>query len=154
MRFTSQEEYGLRCLLQLARASEHRLTIAEIAEREGLTAAYVAKLLGVLHGAGLVTSIRGRGGGYRLSRDPATVNLATIMEALDGRLYTNDFCGRHAGNEPTCVHDVNCTIRSLWRALDGAVQETLARTTLRDLCGTERTASARFTAATPAPPAP
>lgn len=153
MRFTSQEEYGLRCLMQLARAPGHRLTIAEIAEHEGLTSAYVAKLLGVLNGAGLVTSIRGRGGGYRLARDPASVDLATAMEALDGRLYTNDFCGKHAGAEPVCVHDVNCSIRSLWRSLDAAVQATLVRTTLRDLCGTERTASARFAAPVPPPPA-
>jgi Rrf2 family protein len=102
MRFTSQEEYGLRCLLQLARAGG-RLTIAAIAEREGLTSAYVAKLLSVLQGAGLVASTRGRAGGYRLSREPQDVDLATVMAALDGRLYTADFCGRHAGTEPTGV---------------------------------------------------
>jgi len=146
MRFTSQEEYGLRCLVQLARHSGDRLTIAEIAAHEGLTAAYVAKLLGVLQSAGLVTSIRGRGGGYRLAHPAEEINLATVLLALDGRLYGDDFCGRHSGNEESCVHSTECSIRALWRTIDGAVQNTLARTHLSDLVVSEKTASARFSA--------
>lgn len=146
MRFTSQEEYGLRCLVQLARNSGDRLTIADIAKREGLTAAYVAKLLGVLQGSGLVTSIRGRGGGYRLSRPAEEIDLSTVLLALDGRLYGDDFCGRHAGNEESCVHSSQCSIRALWQTVDGAVQRTLAHTTLSDLIPNERAVSARFAA--------
>lgn len=146
MRFTSQEEYGLRCLVQLARHSGDRLTIADIAEAEGLTAAYVAKLLGVLQGSGLVSSIRGRGGGYRLARPADEIDLSTVLLALDGRLYGDDFCGRHTGNEESCVHSVECSIRALWQTVDGAVQRTLSRTLLSDLVTTERAASARFNA--------
>ncbi|MHC5021711.1 MAG: RrF2 family transcriptional regulator [Planctomycetota bacterium] len=114
--------------------------------QEGLTAAYVAKLLGVLQGSGLVTSIRGRGGGYRLARPASEIDLSTVLLALDGRLYGDDFCGRHSGNEEECVHSSGCTIRALWRTVDGAVQRTLARTYLSDLMGNERNASERFTA--------
>ena len=58
MKITAQEEYGLRCLLRLARAGEeHALTIPEIAESEKLSPPYVAKLLSVLRQAGLITSV-------------------------------------------------------------------------------------------------
>ena len=68
MKITAQEEYGLRCLLRLARAGDGRsLTIPEIAADEGLSVPYVAKLLAVLRQAGLIESVRGRSGGYRLA---------------------------------------------------------------------------------------
>src|SRR2546425_11812681 len=75
MRFTAQEEYGLRCLLQIAREPAGSLTIPEIAEREALTSAYVAKLMSVLRKAGLVKSTRGQKGGYRLACPPDQMNL-------------------------------------------------------------------------------
>jgi Rrf2 family protein len=58
MKITAQEEYGLRCLLRLARVGEGQaLTIPEIAESEKLSQPYVAKLLSVLRQAGLITSV-------------------------------------------------------------------------------------------------
>ena len=68
MKITAQEEYGLRCLLQLARhASDPRpVTVGQVAASEGLSFAYAEKLLRVLSAAGLAESIRGSRGGYRL----------------------------------------------------------------------------------------
>ena len=79
MKITAQEEYGLRCLLRLARAEgEHAaLTIPEIAAAEGLSVPYVAKLLAVLRQAGLIESARGRAGGYRFAGTPEEVAEAT-----------------------------------------------------------------------------
>ncbi|MBV9121820.1 MAG: Rrf2 family transcriptional regulator, partial [Planctomycetes bacterium] len=59
MKISSQEEYGLRCLLRLARAEGASLTIPEIAAAEGLSVPYVGKLLAVLRQAGLIDSVRG-----------------------------------------------------------------------------------------------
>jgi len=88
MKITSQEEYGLRCLLQLARAEAgHSLTIPEIASQEGLSHPYVAKLLAVLRQAGLIESVRGRAGGYRLARMPVAVTLGTILKVLGEPLF-------------------------------------------------------------------
>ena len=135
MRFTSQEEYGLRCLVQMAREPARLWTIGDIAEREGLTRAYVAKLLAALGRAGLISATRGRAGGYRLARAPGEIDLAAALDALDARLYEEDFCQRFPGTQKVCVHDTDCAIRGLWRALDGAVHATLARTRLTDLIG-------------------
>ena len=71
MKFSSQEEYGLRCLLRIARQGRKAsLTIPEISEAEGLSSFYVAKLMRILRRAGLVKSARGQIGGYSLSRPP------------------------------------------------------------------------------------
>src|SRR2546430_15546874 len=68
MRLSAQEEYGLRCLLQVARGHEGSTTTPEIAEREGLSQAHVHKLMRFLRRGGLVKSVRGRKGGYQLAR--------------------------------------------------------------------------------------
>lgn len=137
MRFSAQEEYGLRCLLQMAREPAGSVTIPDIAEREALTPAYVAKLMRVLRQAGLVKSTRGQKGGYRLACPPEEINVGMVLAALGGRLYSHDFCGRHAGNGRTCVHDVDCSIRSLWTAVDAVVQHALSQTMLADLLRSE-----------------
>src|SRR5713101_1820897 len=138
MRFTAQEEYGLRCLLQIAREPAGSLTIPEIAEREALTPAYVAKLMRVLRKAGLVMSTRGQKGGYRLACPPDQMDLGMVLAALGGRLYSNDFCGRYVGTEQVCVHSGDCSIRPLWIALDSVVQRALSRTMLTDLLRSEQ----------------
>jgi Rrf2 family protein len=138
MRFSSQEEYGLRCLLQIAREPAGALTIPEIAEREALTPAYVAKLMGMLRRGELVKSTRGQKGGYRLACPPEQISVGMVLAALGGRIYSEDFCGRHAGNGRICVHNVDCSIRSLWMAVDSVVQRTLSQTMLSDLFRSEQ----------------
>src|SRR5437763_12591725 len=101
MKITSQEEYGLRCLIRLARADDGRsLTIPEIAVAEGLSGPYVAKLLAVLRQAGLLDSVRGRSGGYRLSRPSAEITLGTVLRVLGEPLFEEPaYCQQHAGTE-------------------------------------------------------
>ncbi len=133
MRFTAQEEYGLRCLVQIARDPSGMSTIAEIAERESLSVAYVAKLLIVLRKGGIVESTRGQKGGYRLARAADQMRLDEVIDVLGGRLYPADFCTRYAGHDDICVHHAECSIRGLWSRIDSLVHDSLARTTLRDL---------------------
>jgi len=138
MKLTSQEEYGLRCLLQIARRPEEISTIKEIASREGLTPTHVAKLLRVMHKAGLVTSIRGRKGGFQLGRPADQIQVSAVLGALGGRLYGEGFCKSHRGRKRICVHDTDCSIRSLWVTIDSLVQDALSRMRLKDLLRTEK----------------
>ena len=143
MKFTAQEEYGLRCLLQVARDETASMTIPEIADREGLTPAYVAKLMHLLREAGVVDSTRGQKGGYRLAREARQIDVAAVLAVLGGRLYSGEYCGRYPGTEGECVHTVSCSIRSLWMGLDAVVQTALRKTTLADLlCAEMEAASA------------
>ena len=81
MKFSAQEEYGLRCLLQIARSQES-MTIPEIAKIEGLSQTHVAKLLMILRKEGFITSTRGQAGGYALAKSPSEINVGQVLESL------------------------------------------------------------------------
>jgi Rrf2 family protein len=138
VKLTSQEEYGLRCLLQLARAGDGAsLTIADMSEREGISSPNVAKIMRLLRRAGLVTSTRGKAGGYTLARPPAEVRASDVLAALGGRLFDTEFCDRHAGVESLCLHTRDCSIRPVLRGLQQAIDQVLGELTLASLVGSE-----------------
>ncbi len=139
MKFSAQEEYGLRCLLQIGRQAEKgSLTIPEISSAEGLSAPYVAKLMRVLRQGGFVQSTRGQVGGYVLSRPSEQIVIGEVLALLGGRFYEPDFCERYPGSEEICTHTVDCSVRSLWSALQGVLDRVLSKTTLQDLLGNEQ----------------
>jgi Rrf2 family protein len=134
VKLSSQEEYGLRCLLQIARqGDEGSLTIGEMSQREGITAPNVAKIMRILRRAGLVRSTRGKAGGYRLGRPPAEVPVGEALAALGGRLFDATFCDRHAGSEDHCLNASDCSIRPVLRRVQDAVDHVLSRLTLQSL---------------------
>ena len=86
MKVSAQEEYGLRCILQIAaQSSSEPLTLAEIARREGMSVPHVAKLMGHLRHAGLVEGVRGRSGGYVLTRPAGSISVLDALSALGER---------------------------------------------------------------------
>ncbi len=138
MKLSSLEEYGLRCLLQLARAgSGASLTIAEMSEREGISAPNVAKIMRVLRRAGLVRSTRGKAGGYSLTKPPGEVRALEVLAALGGRLFDPGFCDRHAGVSSHCLNTRDCSIRPVLRGLQEAVDLVLGELTLASLLRSE-----------------
>lgn len=132
MKFSAQEEYGLRCLMAIGRAADS-CTIAEIARSEGLTEPYAAKLLSVLRKEGLLISTRGQAGGYSLALPPEKIEVAPVLEALGGRLYEPGFCDRYAGQETSCTHSDDCSLRPLWNSVQAAIDRVLDGVTLADL---------------------
>jgi len=137
MKITAQEEYGLRCLIQLAAGGEGGLTVKEIARGEGLSHAYVEKLLRLLSRAGLIHSVRGIKGGYLLNRNPKEISLGEVVRALGKVPSTREICDRFTGNRPACIHIENCCIRSAWATLTQKIGSFLDTTVLTDLIGTE-----------------
>ena len=141
MKLSSQEEYGLRCLLRIAREGENgSLTIPAISQAEAISSHYVAKLLGILRRGGFLTSARGQTGGYTLSRPAEQVIVGEVMALLGGRLYDPAFCDKHSGVGDVCTNSVDCSIRSLWRKVQIVVDQVLSKTTLRDLMQNEQEA--------------
>ena len=138
MQFSAQEEYGLRCLLRVAAAGEGaNLTIPEISHKEGVSIPYVAKLMRILRAGNLVTSERGQSGGYRLAQPAEEISAAKALAVLGGRFYEGEFCEKYPGNEDECTHTTNCSIRSLWRAVQTVVDQVLTQTTIKDLVRNE-----------------
>lgn len=134
MKLSAHEEYGLRCLLQIGRHSgSGGLTIPQISRLEGLSIHHAAKILHVLKQSGFLKSVRGQTGGYTLAKPPEQIRISDVVSTLGGKLYEEDFCTSHTGREGNCTHTVDCSIRSLWRTVQTAVDEVLSKTTLRDL---------------------
>ncbi len=148
MKVTALEEYGLRCLLQLAShaASPGPVTVRDIAADEGLSAAYAEKLLRHLSRSGLAESVRGIHGGYRLSRPPERVTIGDAFRALGGIVSPADPCRRFTGKRDRCVHLSECGLRPVWGAVKIRLEHLLDQVPLSTLLGTERSIWGRFDA--------
>lgn len=134
IRISATEEYGLRCLVTLARRGEGRqVSITEIAQEEGLSLPYASKLLTLLRESGLVTAARGRSGGFALAKDPRELSLLEILTALGGPLLAQDHCSRFAGALDVCAHKGACSIRNTLDVLAETLGGTLSKTSLHDL---------------------
>ena len=135
MKLSSQEEYGLRCLLYLARHEcGTSLTIPEISQSEGISHHNVGKMLRILRQGGFVESERGQHGRYVLARAPEHIVVADVLNALGGRLFDSRFCEQHSGAEENCAHTLSaCLVRALWSGLQDAVDAVLQELTLRYL---------------------
>jgi Rrf2 family protein len=138
MKFSTQEDYGLRLLLRIAKSkSQHGLTIPELSELEGISVANAGKILRVLRLAGFIESARGQTGGYKLKVSADQIIINDVMTALGGRLFETGFCEQHAGIDNICTNTIDCSIRSLWRTIQMMLDNVLSKLTLQDLLGKE-----------------
>jgi Rrf2 family protein len=78
-------------------------------------------------------STRGAGGGYRLARPADQVTAWEVLEILGGSLFPDGFCDSHPGSLRDCVHSTACSIRSLWRSVEGAMRDVLEQVTVAEL---------------------
>lgn len=132
MRLSAQADYAV---VMLSAAARHcggvaRLNATLLAGETGLPLPTVQKLVSRLSAAGLIESARGTGGGFRLSRPPAAISLADIVEAIEGpiALTTCVDAGRH-----DCAIEGNCRIKPHAHAVNGAVRGALAGISLAAL---------------------
>jgi Rrf2 family protein len=135
MKFSSQEEYGLRCLLNIAlheRGVGSR-NIQEISKDEGLSASNVGKLMRLLRLGGFLASVRGVEGGYSLARPANQILISDVLNTLGGKLYEPDFCEKFPGLEDTCTHSSACSIKPLWSKIQSAIDNVLNEMTIEDL---------------------
>jgi Rrf2 family protein len=138
MKFSTQEDYGLRLLLRIAKSkSPNGLTIPELSELEGISVANAGKILRILRLAGFIESARGQTGGYKLKKAADQVLIGDVLASLGGKLYESGFCDLHAGIENICTNSIDCSIRSLWKTLQHLIDEVLSKITLQDLIGKE-----------------
>ena len=139
MQLLASEEYGLRCLLRVAAGDGATpVPIAAVAASEGLSAEYAAKLLRMLRLGGIVESVRGAEGGYRLARPASEITLWSALGTLGGEFFPTDFCACHPGQERNCVRTTDCSLRALWNALQAGMRATLEGIALSDLQRDER----------------
>lgn len=139
MKFTSQEEYGLRLLVRLGYAHKTGvgLTIPEISKKEDITEHNVAKILRVLRLGGFLESERGRTGGYTLTKPPKQINIGDVMNVLGNKFFESTYCEIHSSDLGICNNSFDCSIRSFWRILQTSIDKVLDSLTLQDLLVSE-----------------
>lgn len=133
MKISAHEEYGIRCLAQLAKA-QAKLTIGEIAQGEGLTLENAAKVMARLRQLELVHSLRGKEGGYVLARPPAEISIGEVIRGMSGGLFELERCEGLRDRE-ACVHLPDCGLKPIWTSLGGLVSSFLDSITLADIVG-------------------
>src|SRR5919201_4005217 len=108
-------EYATRAMLELAvrraRTPDALVPARTLAEAQHVPLRFLEQQLGALHKAGLVESFRGAGGGCRLAKDPATIHISDIVDAIEGQLYPM-FCLEPSDH--TCFQDSRCGLQGFW----------------------------------------
>ncbi len=138
MILTTRTRYGLRAMIELAQAEPGQpLMVPAIAARQGISIKYLHTILGLLREAGLVASVRGRKGGFLLSRPPSSVTLGEIIRAVEGPLQLTDCFSPIPGQSPCgevppsgCDRIATCQARALWIKVAEGIDQVLGSVTL------------------------
>jgi Rrf2 family protein len=130
MAFSTRVRYGLRLLVRLALQSpERRTSMAEIAAAEAVSPKYLEQIVGMLKPLGILTAVRGAGGGYVLAQDPRDITLDSVFACL-GELDGLAPCVK----KPAACGRVHlCATYAFWTDFDRHMRDYLRSRTLHDL---------------------
>jgi Rrf2 family protein len=138
MMFSTNAEYGVRVMVELARrAGGEPIPLAEIAEHGGMPLAYLEHLVARLRKADLVESRRGSRGGYLLARSPTEITMAEVVEALEGSIAPIECITEGSDGSVVCSRETQpghvCPTKLLWTRVRFSIVRTLQEMTLADL---------------------
>ena len=135
MHFSAQEEYGLRCVMHLARnRNDSSITAREISEGEQISLDYVHKLLGILKRKGLIESTRGINGGFSLKRTPGEITVCEVLEMLSSELNSDGHCAKFSRRKShSCQGPKDCQVKPFWDTIYRFYEEFGSRVTIQDL---------------------
>ena len=135
MQLSTKGRYAVMAMADIANQSLNvaakPIALAEIAERQGISLSYLEQLFVKLRRAGLVESVRGPGGGYKLSRDPSEILIANIMGAVDEPIKMTRCVPED--NPLGCVSGKRCLTHGLWSSLGQNIVSFLSDITLYDV---------------------
>jgi Rrf2 family protein len=126
MQFSTKAEYGLRAMVNLARAYPAQKNITEISEEENISAKYLETLIGKLRKNNLVKSQKGKSGGYTLIKNPKQISAGEIIEIMEGPIVS-----KCTGNN--CLKAKVCASSLVWNKLAFQIKKTLFAIKLNEL---------------------
>ena len=135
MKLSTRARYGTRALLDLALHSDEGMVLLKnIAQRQGISVAYLEHLMTPLIASGIIRSTRGAKGGVSLLKHPKEIKLSEVIELLEGSISPVDCV-----NYPTvCPRSATCATRDIWDEMKKAIDKILENTTLQDLVDLQR----------------
>lgn len=129
MRLTTRGRYAVTAMLDLAlHATERPVPLADISERQGISLSYLEQLFSKLRQSKLVASVRGPGGGYRLSRTASEIHVAQIIDAVNESVDATN-----CGGKGDCQAGEVCLTHTLWQELSGEIHHFLSNISLQKL---------------------
>ena len=136
MKISTKGRYGLRVMTDLAvNGQDCCISLKDIAEREHLSEKYLEQIVGKLTKAGLIESVRGARGGYRLTRTPEEITVENILKATEGSLAPVA-C---AEDEGRCQNYCDCVTSFIWTEIYKATISVVSSITLKDLAERSQT---------------
>lgn len=138
MWLSTKGRYAVRAMIEIALHNETELvSISEISKNQEITYQYAEQIMIKIKKAGLVESIRGPKGGYRLAKKPSEITAGDIVRILEG--YTEPvFCINPDVSQKECLRAPKCAARLLWEKVGQKINEVLDSTTLEDLVKKDR----------------
>ena len=136
MRLSSLADYAV---VMMSAAARHRcgtrLSATSLSEETGVPLPTAQKLMHRLAAAGLLSSLRGTGGGFKLTRPAAAINLADIIEAIEGPIAMTTCVDPRVGtgHREDCAMESTCQTKPHWGTINGAVRGALAAVPLTQL---------------------
>jgi Rrf2 family protein len=140
MKISTKGRYALRIMLDLAMHNSGELVpLKDIAARQDITLKYMEQIISPLSKGGLVLSLRGSNGGYRLARRPEEYTCGEILRTLEGPLVPTA-CLEGAGPSVNCPNSENCLTLSFWQGLNRVINDYVDSVTLEDLANRQSAA--------------
>ena len=122
MKLSTKGRYGLRALIDLALYSENEtVSIQSIARRQNISDSYLEQLMRKLRSAGLIVSVRGAQGGYKLARPANEISVGDVLRALEGSLEAVS-CG---GEDNSCQGADLCVTKFVWERINSSIRDTV-----------------------------
>lgn len=122
MKLSTKGRYGLRALIDLALYSEKEtVSIQSIARRQNISDSYLEQLMRKLRSAGLIVSVRGAQGGYKLARPANEISVGDVLRALEGSLEAVT-CG---GEDNSCQGADLCVTKFVWERINSSIRDTV-----------------------------
>ena len=136
MLISTKGRYALRVLIDMAEhQSENYVPLKEIAQRQDISEKYLESIVKALVKGGILTGLRGKGGGYRLRKPPEEYTVGTILQMTEGSLAPISCLEEDA---KPCTRMAECRTRAMWQGLDRTIQEYLDGFTIADLMQAEQ----------------
>lgn len=136
MMVSTKGRYALTVMTDIARHSnEGYVSLSDIAERQQLSMKYLESIISILNKGGMLESLRGKNGGYKLARDPGDYNISDILILTEGTLAPVN-CIMNEGVQ--CEKAATCSTLPLWAGLDKVIEGYLSKITLEDIISGNR----------------
>jgi Rrf2 family iron-sulfur cluster assembly transcriptional regulator len=133
MRLTTKGRFAVTAMLDLAMHEDGKpVTLAGISERQAISLSYLEQLFSRLRRNGLVKSVRGPGGGYRLAKLPNEVSVSQIISAVDELIDATQ-----CGGQENCRDERRCMTHDLWSSLNDKILDYLSGVSLADLVASQ-----------------